>query len=71
MERKVLGALSFEWQTVKDIAIVCGTGSPKVLPALKVLKDEGKAEYMFDEILGRAYWRQPEGERLHRASEEV
>ena len=64
-------SLTFEWQSSADISRMAEKSSAHTINALKELLSRGKVEYMWDGLLGKAYWRLPCGESFHRASDEV
>ena len=68
---KVRSVLTTEWQSTIDIAHWAEVSSRHTLYALKELQQRGKVEYMWDGLLGKAYWRLPCGESFHRVSDEV
>ncbi len=71
-DQAVLGAMSCEeWLTVGMIAMGCGKSYYATYYCLKRLLEKGRVEYQYDNVLGRAYWKFPAGERFHRASDEV
>jgi len=68
---KIRTVLTIEWQSTIDIAHWAEISPRHTLYALKELLSRGKVEYMWDGLLGKAYWRLPCGESFHTALEEV
>ena len=68
---KVRSVLTKEWQSTIDVAHWAEITREHTLKCLKKLLMDRKVEYMWDGLIGRAYWRLPCGESFHRASDEV
>jgi hypothetical protein len=70
-QEAILAAMSREeLLTVGMIAMGCRKSYYATNYGLKQLLEKGLVIRHYDSILGRAYWKLPEGENFHRASEE-
>ena len=70
-QKEILAVMSHEWMATSDIAGWIGKGSDNTIQKLNLLHEAGLIERKWDSLLGRAYWRLPEGETFHKASNEV
>ena len=68
---KVRSVLTTEWQSTIDIAHWAEVSTGHTLRVLRELQQRGKVEYMWDGLIGKAYWRLPCDEIFHKASEKV
>jgi hypothetical protein len=58
--KKIKGVLTLEWQPTLDIAHWAEVSNRHTLYALQELRKREEAEYMWDGLLGKAYWRLPQ-----------
>ena len=56
---KVRSVLTTEWQSSGDIARFSEVSSVYTILILRELQQRGKVEYMWDGLIGKAYWRLP------------
>ena len=57
---KIRAVMSDEWMPTVDIAQWAGLSTRTVRNSLQRMKGSGMVEYMWDGLLGKAYWKLPE-----------
>ena len=53
----IRNSLTFEWQSSADISRMAEVSTGHTLRVLRELQQRGKVEYMWDGLIGKAYWR--------------